>query len=89
MANRIGKYKLSKKESALSTADGGDIKGNLSVTGNTTLGGNLTLSSSFFTSRTDPGTAGQLFVSASRGAGPTASSYPTGSALQVLVSTGG
>ena len=29
MANRIGKYKLSKKEAALSLADGGEIKGSL------------------------------------------------------------
>ena len=35
MANRVGKYKLSKKESELSLADGGTINGNVSI-GNST-----------------------------------------------------
>ena len=39
MAKRIGKYKVSKRESALSLADGGTISGNV------TLGGTVTLSS--------------------------------------------
>ena len=33
MAKRIGKYKISSKESALSLGDGGTVSGNLTVTG--------------------------------------------------------
>ena len=33
MANRIGKYKLSKKEAELSLADGGEVKGDLKIMG--------------------------------------------------------
>ena len=33
MANRIGKYKVSKKEAALSLADGGEIKGDIQMSG--------------------------------------------------------
>ena len=48
MANRVGKYKLSKKESALSLRDGGAVEGNLRVTGTQTytkfdLGAQVTL----------------------------------------------
>ena len=46
MAKRVGKYKISKKESALSIIDGGDIQGDLTVEGVLSLGGNLTLDSS-------------------------------------------
>ena len=45
MAKRVGKYKISKKESALSIIDGGDIQGDLTVEGVLSLGGNLTLDS--------------------------------------------
>ena len=38
MAQRIGKYKVSKKESALSLADGGTINGALSIIGTPTSG---------------------------------------------------
>ena len=48
MANRVGKYKLSKKESALSLADGGTVTGDLVVTGDkitlSGLGSNLSMS---------------------------------------------
>jgi hypothetical protein len=33
MAKRVGKYKITKRESALNLTDGGDVVGNLSVTG--------------------------------------------------------
>ena len=39
MAKRIGKYKITKRESELSLADGGTINGNV------TLGGTVTVSS--------------------------------------------
>ena len=39
MASRIGKYKISKRESTLSLADGGTIAGNLTVTGTATVTG--------------------------------------------------
>ena len=39
MAKRIGKYKISNKESSLSLADGGTVGGALSVTGTVTLSG--------------------------------------------------
>ena len=41
MAKRIGKYKVSKKESALSLGDGGTISGNVSMTGTVTLSSNV------------------------------------------------
>ena len=48
MANRVGKYKLSKKESALSLADGGTISGDVTITGDkitlSGLGSNLSMS---------------------------------------------
>ena len=48
MASRIGKYKISKKESTLSIADGGTIDGDVTITGaNITLSGlgsNLSMS---------------------------------------------
>ena len=39
MATRIGKYKISKRESQLSLADGGTVEGNITVTGGVTLSG--------------------------------------------------
>jgi len=45
MAKRIGKYKVSKKESEISLRDGGAVAGNLAVTGTSTLTGATTLSS--------------------------------------------
>jgi len=42
MAKRIGKYKISNKESLLSLADGGKIDGSASVTGNLTVTGDVT-----------------------------------------------
>ena len=41
MAKRIGKYKLTKRDSALSLTDGGVIEGSLTVQGNTILQGNV------------------------------------------------
>ena len=47
MAQKIGKYKISKKESELSIVDGGTIKGEVSV-----QNGNLTVTGSFGVSAT-------------------------------------
>ena len=33
MATRVGKYKISKRESALNLTDGGTVTGNLTITG--------------------------------------------------------
>ena len=44
MAKRVGKYKLSSRDSALSLADGGKIDGALTVTGTATLSGATDLS---------------------------------------------
>ena len=41
MSKRIGKYKVSKKESELSLGDGGTVNGDLTVTGATSLNGNV------------------------------------------------
>ena len=38
MASRIGKYKVSKKESAMSIIDGGTVTGNVTFSGSLTLG---------------------------------------------------
>ena len=43
MAKRIGKFKIDKRDSALSLADGGKIGGNATVTGDVTLDGGGTL----------------------------------------------
>ena len=42
MAKRIGKYKVTNRESAISLVDGGTIGGNLSVSGTSTFGGVVT-----------------------------------------------
>ena len=42
MANRIGKYKLTKRESRLNLTDGGTVEGALTVGGATTLNSTLT-----------------------------------------------
>ena len=43
MATRVGKYKISKRESALNLTDGGTISGDLVVQGSTTLNGNVAI----------------------------------------------
>jgi hypothetical protein len=57
MAKRIGKYKVGKKESELSIADGGTITGALTATSTVTLsgitegaGGSLTSNQLYYTS---------------------------------------
>ena len=39
MAKRVGKYKITKRESALNLTDGGTVSGNLTVTGTVVLSG--------------------------------------------------
>ena len=39
MAKRIGKYKITNRESTISLADGGTVEGDLAVTGGVTLSG--------------------------------------------------
>ena len=80
MAKRIGKYKISKRDSALSLVDGGTVHGQLVVSGLATAG-------------SDPGVAGQLFITSSKDitglqAGNAAGSANTGSAYIVLASQG-
>jgi len=79
MAKRIGKYKITKRESTMSLTDGGTIDGNVVIT---------SLSAS-----TDPGVAGQLFVTGSNKNGSTTADtdgdlWFTGSAYIVLASAG-
>jgi len=87
MANRVGKYKLSKKESTLSLADGGTVAGNINVTGNI-------IGTTAFSASSDPGVAGQLFVTGSQqsGVGPAFTVAKgldfTGSAYIVMASSG-
>ena len=52
MASRVGKYKVSKKESALSLADGGEIQGAVTLSGATTLS-NASITISGLTSGND------------------------------------
>ena len=75
MAKRIGKYKLTKRETSISLTNGGSINGNLIV--------------SSLSQSSDPGVAGQLFVTGSQwdGSGPS-DMYWTGSAYVVLASGG-
>ena len=83
MAQRIGKYKITKRESEISLRDGGTIAGNIRIDG--TIIAPAALSAS-----TDPGVAGQLFVTTSRDLGGVGgnTNVATGSAKFVLVSTG-
>ena len=72
MAKRVGKYKITKRESALNLTDGGTIHGDLTVTGATTLVGSLEASNSTLkitgiseladTARTSSLVTGQLFI---------------------------
>ena len=48
MANRVGKYKVSKKESELSIADGGTVNGDLFILGLTDQAGAATTSNKIF-----------------------------------------
>ena len=48
MANRVGKYKVSKKESELSIADGGTVNGDLFILGLTDQAGAATTSNKLF-----------------------------------------
>ena len=48
MANRVGKYKVSKKESELSIADGGTVNGDLFILGLTDQAGAATTSNKVF-----------------------------------------
>tara|TARA_Y100001963_G_C6735056_1_gene425961 strand:- start:1069 stop:1290 length:222 start_codon:yes stop_codon:yes gene_type:complete len=73
MAKRIGKYKISKKESALTVLDGG------------TITGTVNMSQSLYTTTTNPAVAGQLFVTSSA---VLDLSSITGSADFLLVSRG-
>jgi len=77
MAKRVGKYKLSKKETALSLADGGTVHGQLIVSGLGTAGA-------------DPSVAGQLFITSSKQvvAAGDQTTVETGSAYIVLASQG-
>ena len=59
MAKRLGKYKISTQESALSIADGGTVEGTLKVTGAVTLS-NLTSNVHYANAA-----VGQLYVTAS------------------------
>ena len=86
MATRVGKYKITKRESALNLTDGGTVTGNLTLTGNIVVG-NLN------TPGADPGVDGQLFCTSSVKMGlssiiGTNGSTETGSAKIVLCSQG-
>ena len=74
MATRVGKYKVSKKESALSIVDGGTVTGDVTFDSNstTTLAGTTTLSNATVKitgipsiSQSNVTAAGQLFTTAS------------------------
>ena len=78
MAQRIGKYKLSKKESELSIIDGGTVTGALTTTST------VNISQSVFTTTSNPASAGQLFVTSSAAV----QAQTTGSARILMVSTG-
>ena len=76
MAQRVGKYKITKRESALNLTDGGTVTGNLII-------------SSLNGSSTDPGVAGQLFATGSiQGAGALLGKVTGSGAFFVLASQG-
>ena len=75
MAQRVGKYKITKRESALNLTDGGTVTWNLII-------------SSLNGSSTDPGVAGQVYATGSvAGAGALLGKI-TGSSFFVLASQG-
>ena len=55
MAKRIGKYKISKRESALNLTDGGSVDGNLQVTGTAKVDSTVTLDTNPRTKKFDLG----------------------------------
>ena len=55
MAKRIGKYKISKRESALNLTDGGSVNGNLQVTGTAKVDSTVTLDTNPRTKKFDLG----------------------------------
>jgi|TARA_R100000664_G_C2676118_1_gene86101 hypothetical protein len=61
MATRVGKYKISKKESELSLRDGGEVSGKLTVTGDVSFTGLGTTGAGV--------SSNLLFTTASSGAG--------------------
>ena len=69
MAKRVGKYKITKKESALNLTDGGTVEGTLSVTGAVTLSG---------LSDGAGDTSNVLFITASSGVTGSAAAVGTG-----------
>ena len=77
MAKRVGKYKVSNKESELSLRDGGNVEGPLTVGGNVIFTG---------LGATDPAVAGRLFTTGS--VQNTTLASITGSASFVLASNG-
>ena len=79
MAKRIGKYKVSAKDSELSLADGGTVDGNL------VIGGTLKFSS---LGTTNPAVAGQIYSTGSVKGGPVELGAITGSGFLVLASQG-
>jgi len=56
MAKRVGKYKISKRESALNLTDGGSVDGNLQVTGTAKVDSTVTLDTNPRTKKFDLGT---------------------------------
>ena len=66
MAKRIGKYKISKKESELSLRDGGEIAGALTLSGNVTLSTATVLATAIpALSESNVTTTGQIFSTGS------------------------
>jgi len=55
MAKRVGKYKISKRESALNLTDGGSVDGNLQVTGTAKVDSTVTLDTNPRTKKFDLG----------------------------------
>ena len=74
MAKRVGKYKISQRESTISLLDGGVVVGNLNI-------------SSLVGNSNNPGVAGQLFATGSVAGGGDLGPH-TGSAFLVLASQG-
>ena len=75
MAKRVGKYKISQRDSAVSLLDGGVVVGNLNI-------------SSLVGSSANPGVAGQLFATGSVNLAGADLGATTGSAFLVLASQG-
>jgi len=83
MAKRVGKYKMTKRESALNLTDGGTVSGDLTVTGNCSFGNAVSDTVGFFGKT---GVARTALIYSGSNHGNVVSGQLTGSSAHNLIS---